>query len=168
MTDTPSSPRTLFWNDEENASHVVRLEGRMVRLDQRLFHQNKMQRIEFALNNTDKFSFRINHRSFQLSALFYSDASTAEINDLHSPKLIEKILYEFRTGERVSLKFKYIQDEATENEYKESVDKFREQLVQQIHRLTGTKPYVEWGFGEATGKLSIWFSKEDYTRSKSS
>ena len=98
--------------------------------------------------------------------LYYSDASTAEVNDLHSPKLVENILYEFRTGERVRLKFRFVHEEATEKEYKEAVDSFREQLVHQIHRLTGTKPYVEWSFGEVTGKLSIWFSKEDYTRSR--
>lgn len=142
------------------------LEEKLERLDQQIYHQNKMQRTEYALQNTDKFSFRINHPAFQLAIVNGAGGTIAEVNDLHSPKLVEYILYEFRTGERVRLKFKYSREDVIEHEFKQAVDGFRESLVDQLHHLTGTKPYLEWGFAERTGKLSIWYSKEDFTSSK--
>ena len=130
-------------------------------LDQRICHQDKLQRIEFALHNTDKFSFRINHNAFNLSVVHCDDSRIFDVTDLHSPRLVERILYEFRADQRVRLRFKY-SERGPEGEFRQAVDSFRESLVYQIHRLTGTKPHAEWGYSEKTGKLTIWFSKEDY------
>jgi len=163
MADTNDQPsRTQWWNDDENATNAaIRIEERLAQLDQRICHQNKMQRIEFALQNTDKFSFRVNHPAFEVSLLPIADSTRSfKVSDLHSPKLVEKILYEFRAGERARIKFTHI--DASQKEFTEAVDAFRESLVHQIHRLTGTKPYVEWSFVETVGKLSVWFSKEEF------
>lgn len=162
MSDSnEQTSNTKWWNDDDNTSHTTQVEERFAQLDQRIYHQNKMQRIEFALQNTDKFSFRINHPAFEVSLLSNEDSTRSfKVNELHSPKLVEKILYEFRAGERVRIKFTHI--DASEKEFKEAVDAFRECLVHQIHRLTGTKPYVEWSFVEMVGKLSVWFSKEEF------
>ena len=143
---------------------------RLDTLDRRMRHLNKMQRIEFALHNTDKFSFWVNHRAFQLSMIYYSaGAKVSEVTDLDSPNLVEKILYEFRADERVRLTFKYnfedADDGVPEIELRHAINSFREALVHQIHRLTGTRPFVEWGASGETGNLSIWFSREDYLES---
>ena len=175
MSDSQSSERmqSKWWNDDDNAgltpfleeklaelaSHAVRQEQRLAQLDARLYCQNKMQRIEFALQNTDKFSFRINHHSYQVCMVSLDDSRSTNVTELHSPKLVERILYELRTGERARIKFTHIA--APLQAFKEAVDAFRESLVNQLHRLTGTKPYVEWSFVEATANLKIWYSKED-------